>query len=267
MTAPDGVELVGYAWGSGPGLLMVHGFGGAKEDFFGHVQALSENFTVVTFDNRGHGESGMPTELTAYSLDIMRADTLAVADAVGLDQFVLLGHSMGGMITRRIAIDHPHRVQALIMMDSTPGPVPGFDPELIDLAVNVALEQGKDELKALLDMASPLSNDAYLRVTANDPQYVAFMDRKWDSLSISMWVTMAQALARQPDDLDAMRSLTIPVLVIVGELDAPLRISADEMLSGIASATLAVIENAGHSPQFENADGWYAAMQGFLSAM
>ena len=110
----------------------------------------------MIFDHRGHGASDAPTDLDAYSFDRLRADTLAIADAAGLDHFRLLGHSLGGMLVRRIAVDRPDRVRALVMMDTSPGPIPGFDPELVELGVGVAINEGKDALKALLDMTTPL---------------------------------------------------------------------------------------------------------------
>lgn len=265
--AADGVELRGVAWGSGPGLLLVHGFGGAKEDFFDHARELSELFTVVTFDLRGHGESGKPVEEDRYTLETLRADTLAVADANGFDDFVLLGHSMGGMVVRRIAVDLSHRVRALVLMDTSPGPVPGFAQDLIDLAIGVARNDGKAALKELLDMASPLNNDAYMRAIAANANYERFMDRKWDAVSIHMWSAMASVLAVQPDDLDAMRALSMPVHIIVGELDAPFRISADAMHAAIPTSSVAIINGAGHSPQFENPDDWYNALRSFLDSL
>src|SRR4029079_11448987 len=105
----DGVQLSVEVAASGPGLMLVHGFGGAKEDFLEHRDLFAEDHTVVTFDHRGHGSSDKPTDSTAYSLERLRADRLAVADAAGLDRFRLLGHSMGGMVVRRIAVDRPER--------------------------------------------------------------------------------------------------------------------------------------------------------------
>ena len=90
------------------------------------MPTLARDHTVVTFDHRGHGESDNPTDPAAYSFDRLVADTLAVADATGLDHFRLLGHSMGGMVARKIAIHEPSRVDALVMMDTSAGPVPGL---------------------------------------------------------------------------------------------------------------------------------------------
>ena len=109
----DGVGLAVEVVGDGPGLMLLHGLGGAKEDFADHVPTLARDHTVVTFDHRGHGESDNPTDPAAYSLERMVADSLAVADATGLDHFRLLGHSMGGMVARKIAIQEPSRIDAL----------------------------------------------------------------------------------------------------------------------------------------------------------
>jgi pimeloyl-ACP methyl ester carboxylesterase len=267
VTTDDGVELAVEVAGDGPGLMLVHGFGGAKEDFADHRDRFALEHTVVTFDHRGHGASDAPDQPSAYSLERLRADTLEVADAVGLARFRLLGHSMGGMVVRRIAVDHAERVSALVMMDTSPGPIPGFDPELMDLAAGVALNEGKDALKALLDMAPPLDTPAYQRVLAERPGYQEFEARKWANLSAVMWGAIASALAHQSDDLDAMRSIDIPVLVIVGDQDKPFLTPSRAMADAIAGAQLAVIPNAGHSPQFENPDAWFAALNGFLASL
>src|SRR5262249_27405009 len=131
ITTTDGVGLAGRGAGSGPGLLLVHGFGGAKEDFADHVPVLAHDHTVVVFDHRGHGESDKPDDRSAYSLDRMATDVLEVADACGLDTFRVLGHSMGGMVVRQLPLRTPERIDAFVMMDTCAGPIPGFDPELM----------------------------------------------------------------------------------------------------------------------------------------
>jgi pimeloyl-ACP methyl ester carboxylesterase len=263
----DGVALEVDVDGTGPGLLLVHGFGGAKEDFLDHVPALARDHTVVVFDHRGHGASDKPAERAAYSLARLTADTLQIADAVGLDEFRLLGHSMGGMVARRIAIDAPERVTALVMMDTSAGPIPGFDPSLMELAAEVAFERGKDALKELLDMAPALDTPAYRRTLAERPGYQAFVDKKWADCSEVMWGAMAVAIARQSDDLDAMRAMQCPLMIIVGEQDTPFVTASEHMLDAIPGSQRVVIRDAGHSPQFENADAWYDALSTFLAAL
>jgi len=264
----DGVALAVASWGfDKPGLLMVHGFGGAKEDFADHAPSLAEHFTVVTFDHRGHGSSDKPDALEAYSFERLRTDTLAVADAFGFDTFVLLGHSMGGMIVRGIAIDQPQRLRALIMMDTTAGPVPGFAPDLMNAAAQIALDEGKDVLKKLLDEVAPLETEPHLRTLRERPDYAAINDKKWNDLSVMMWASLGRAIGSQSDDLNAMRTLTMPVLVMVGDADTPFIEPSKAMTAAIPNAQLAVIDNAGHSPQYESPLAWNTAIDAFLAEL
>jgi pimeloyl-ACP methyl ester carboxylesterase len=263
----DGVGLEVQVTGDGAGLVLVHGFGGAKEDFGEHVDRLALGARVVTFDHRGHGESDAPDDLDAYSLDRLAADVLAVADACGLDRFRLLGHSMGGMVTRRVVLGAPERVDALVLMDTSPGPVPGIDVELLEAAAAYGLAEGKDALKALLDAFAPLDTPAYQQLLAERPGYREFQDAKWDALSVVMWAAMGRAIAHQPDQLADLAAVECPTLVIVGEQDAPFLDVSHAMAATIAGADLAVIPEAGHSPQFENPAAWIGALAGFLDGV
>ncbi len=261
----DGVGLEVVERGTGPTLLLVHGFGGAKEDFDDQVDALAAHYHVVTFDHRGHGSSDAPTEASAYTLDRMAADTVAVADGVGADRFRLLGHSMGGMIARRVVLAHPDRVEALVLMDTSPGPVPGLDGEIMEMGAVIALNEGMGELKRIMDAFQPLGTPAYERMLAERPGYREFNDRKWATLSAVMWATMGREIRDQPDELAALASVTCPTLVIVGVQDEPFVGVSREMADTIPGADLVVIPDAGHSPQFENPAAWLHALERFLA--
>jgi len=268
ITMNDGVDLAVEVAGEGPGLLLVHGLGGWKEDFADHVPTLARDHTVVTFDHRGHGESDKPADPAAYSFDRLVDDTVAVADATGLDHFRLLGHSMGGMVARKIVLHEPARVDALIMMDTSAGPVPGFDPALMDIACDTALNQGKAALKELIDFGAALDTPASKRLLADRPGWEESEAKKWDSVSEIMWGTLARELAYQGDDLPALTaSLRAPLLVLVGAQDKPFMRASQLIVEAIPNAQLAVIPDAGHSPQVENAPEWIAALTGFLASL
>jgi pimeloyl-ACP methyl ester carboxylesterase len=171
------------------------------------------------------------------------------------------------MVARRVVLRHPARVDAFILMDTAPGPIPGFDADLMEAAAGVALTQGKDALKELLDLASPLDTPAYERTLRERPGYQEFQDRKWDALSEIMWGALVVAIARQADDLPEFRAITCPTLVVVGEEDEPFLEPSRAMAAAIAGAQLVVVPDAGHSPQFENPDAWFAAVHAFLAAL
>lgn len=268
ITTSDGVGLEVEVAGAGPGLVLVHGLGGAKEDFADHVPVLARDHTVVVFDHRGHGASDKPAERSAYSIDRLAADVVEVVDAVGLERFRLLGHSMGGMVARRIPMQASGRVEALVMMDTSAGPIPGFDPDLMAMGAEVAFSQGKDALKELLDLAQTLETPAYQRVLQQRPGYQEFQDRKWSDLSEIMWGSMILELANQLDEHAALAQVaTFPVLALAGAQDDPFVTAAHALVAAVPHAQLAIIPEAGHSPQFENPQAWIDALTGFLASV
>jgi len=151
--------------------MLVHGLGGAKEDFADHVPALARDHTVVIFDHRGHGASDNRPIPPRTPLDRMRADTLRRRRRGGTRPFPSVGSLDGGMVARGIAITETSRVDALVMMDTRPGRYPGSIPSLMDIGCDVALNEGKQALKELMDMASVLETPAYKRVLAARPGY------------------------------------------------------------------------------------------------
>ncbi len=260
----DGVELAVQSAGSGPALVLVHGWGGAKEDFSDHVGALAQTHRVVTFDHRGHGASDAPADERAYTLDRMAADTIQVADALGIAAFTLLGHSMGGMVARRVVLAWPGRVDALIFMDTSAGVPEGFDMSLVGVGVNVARADGKDALKVLMDSHAVLETPAYERLLAERPGYQEFIARKWADLSVVMYVAMAIDMANQPDQLADLAAVSVPTLVIVGALDRGFVEPSRAIARTIPGAELVEIPDAGHSPQFESPQRWFDALSTFL---
>jgi pimeloyl-ACP methyl ester carboxylesterase len=265
VTMDDGAALAVTDAGSGPALLLLHGFGGAKEDFADHIDALAERHRVITFDHRGHGESDGPTDLEAYSLDRMAADVIGVADELGIDSLRLLGHSMGGMVARRVVLAHPARIDALVLMDTSPGPIPSIDPDMMEAAATVMLDEGKEVLKPLLDAAATLETPAHQRLVAERPGLQKFEDAKWEALSGVMWAAMAREIARQPDQLSLLANVRCPTLVIVGDQDESFLEPSRRMAAAIPGAELVVVPDAGHSPQFENPRVWLQALEGFLA--
>ncbi|MGH9027085.1 MAG: alpha/beta fold hydrolase, partial [Acidimicrobiia bacterium] len=191
----DGVELAVAEAGAGPPLLLVHGLGGAKEDFTEHFETLGRRARVVTFDHRGHGESDKPDAAASYSFDRLAADTLAVADALGLDSFRLLGYSMGGMVARRVALAAPGRVDALVFMSTAAGPPPALNADFVRIGAALAVEaDGMDQLRVILDEADTLGSAAYRRVLAEKPGYREFGDYKWNALAPVGWATLVVEL-------------------------------------------------------------------------
>lgn len=263
------VELaIAEAGSGGRPLLLLHGFTGAKEDFADWLEPLAgAGWHAVAPDHRGHGGSSKPAAEDAYSFQIMAADAVGLADALGWDRFSLLGHSMGGMVAQYVALAGPGRLNSLVLMDTSDGPVVGLEPDLVQAAVAVVRTRGVDALADLLvGRQSPLETEAHRRLLAERPGYAAFEDRKFRSTAGPLYAAMAAQFVETPDRLNRLEALpsSLPVLVIVGEQDGPFLGPSERMAATIPGASLAVIPDAGHSPQFENPAAWWAALSDFL---
>ncbi len=254
----------------GRGLLLVHGFTGGRVDFADHMEALAEaGWWVVAPDLRGHGDSWHPEDESEYSFDHFAGDMLALVDALGWDRFVLLGHSMGGMIAQVAAAKRPGALDGLVLMDTTHGPLE-IDRELAMLGAEIVREGGMAAVKEAMDALEgdgPLGTPANQRLLDERPGYRELGDQKFLGSSPAMYASMIGQMIDQLDRLQHLADLSVPTLVIVGEQDAPFLGASEAMATAVPGARLEVIADAGHSPQFENPDAWRAVMLDFLAGV
>jgi pimeloyl-ACP methyl ester carboxylesterase len=257
------------AGAGGRPFMLVHGFTGAKEDFTEWLDPLAaEGWHAVAPDNRGHGASEKPDDESQYTFELLAGDLLELADRLwGRDtSFVLLGHSMGGMVAQVLAARAPQRLNGLVLMDTLHGPLPIITRDELDLAKLVVREKGINGLaEALKARGSKLDTPAHDRVVRERPGYQEFMDRKFADTAPAAYAALLEAMFSATDRLESLRSLSMPTLVITGEQDRPIVSPSMAMAEAITGAELAVIPDAGHSPQFENPDAWWAALSNFLA--
>lgn len=136
---------VAIAWdrrGAGAPLLLVQGVGLARWGWGPATELLAERFAVLVYDNRGIGESAAPPG--PYSVAMLANDALQVLDEAGVSSAHVLGASLGGMVAQQLAVEHPDRVERLVLCCTTPGrsdafPVP--EPTVRLLAEAAALDR------------------------------------------------------------------------------------------------------------------------------
>ncbi len=124
----------------------------------------------------------------------------------------------------------------------------------------------KEVLDAMGDDA-PLTTPAYERVLAERPGFREMGDRKFLGCSPAMYAAMLTQLLDQIDRIEHLAALDVPTLVMVGEQDRPFIRPSEAMAAAVPGARLEVIPDAGHSPQFENADAWQRVMLEFLAGV
>jgi pimeloyl-ACP methyl ester carboxylesterase len=262
------VELmVSEAGVGGHPLMLVHGWTGSRTDFTDWMDPLADlHQHVVAPDNRGHGHSAKPIAEHDYSLDIMAGDVLALADALAWDSFVLLGHSMGGMVAQKAALRAPDRMNGLILMDTHHGPI-DVAPAIVEAGIEAARHSGTGVIADMMAAASepgPLDTEAYRRVCAERPGHFERGTENTRASSPAMFAAMLAEMAATPSRLDDLAGLNVPTLVLVGDQDEPFLDAAHRLAEVMPQARLEVLADGGHSPQFEAPEAWWKAMSTFL---
>ncbi len=112
----DVIDCAYSVEGDGPPFFLIHGIGAARSTWARAVPVLAENFTVVTYDLRGHGASPLPDG--EFGLDELVADLERVRERTGFDRVHLAGHSLGGMIGPAYARKYTDRVRSLGLLST-----------------------------------------------------------------------------------------------------------------------------------------------------
>jgi pimeloyl-ACP methyl ester carboxylesterase len=265
------LEVAEAGAGGSRRVLLAHGFTADAGEVAEVLDPLAERgWHAVAPDLRGHGRSDHPTGAGSYSFEILAADVLGLADALGWDRFALVGHSMGGAVAQLVALDQPRRVTGLVLASTFHGPVPGVTTELVELGSWVVRESGMAGLARALAARradNPDSVAAFERMQEARPGRAEQAARRLESTSPDMWLALAPRFVTQEDRLERLRSIDVPTAVVVGELDATMIDDCRRIADAIRGASLTVIPAAGHVPQLEQPEAWWAALSGFLDGL
>ena len=117
------VTLAASVGGSGPPLLLLHGYPQTRACWHLVAPGLARRFTVVAADLRGYGDSSKPPaddDHAAYSKRTMAADMVGLMRELGHERFSVAGHDRGARVARRMALDHPAAVERAAVLDIVP---------------------------------------------------------------------------------------------------------------------------------------------------
>ncbi len=241
--------------GSGPPVLLVQGLGYPRWGWEPVVQRLEDEFCVVSFDNRGIGESEVPPG--PYTAAEMAKDAVAVLDAAGIEKARVVGASLGGMIAQELALAHPERVDRLALVCTTPGGAEAYplpEPTLRLLAEAPSLAP-QDALRRFIENAmvarGALVDELYARRLASPPDPAG-------------WQAQAAAGATF-DAFDRLGEIAAQTLVIHGTEDNVVDPRNAELLATrIPNARLELVPGTGHMLFWEQPDRFADLLREFL---
>lgn len=257
------------AGSGGRPMMWIHGFAGGKEDYAGHFRGFAvDGFHVVAPDLRGHGASSAPDKESDYDFAILANDLLDLADALEWESFVLLGHSMGGMVAQELALIAPQRLKALVLVDTCGGALE-VDRGPALAAVELVRQAGTERLAVLMQSISggPLESEATRALSEHEPGWIERGDANLRNSSDAMYAAMLSAMLDRADRRAELSSLQVPTLVMVGDQDVVFIKSCEELGAAIPNAQLVMVPESGHTPMQEAPQAWAEALTAFLNSI
>jgi 3-oxoadipate enol-lactonase len=247
------------AAGAGPPVLLMHAGLSDKRMWDRQWRPLAERFHVVRYDARGFGASADPTR--PYTL---HGDALDVLDALGIGRAAVVGVSMGGGAALDLALAVPHRVSALVVVNSTPS---GWHHtreimrswEAVDAAYDRYGADAANELEMKMWLDGPFRrSDAVDRDVRAE---VASVNRVLLERQVEFTVEPGEL---DPPAIDRLGELRCPTLVITSEHDQPSVLAGAFELARQAGAEHVEIAGAAHLPNLERPREFLAALLPFL---
>jgi non-heme chloroperoxidase len=223
-------------------VLFLHGYSDSSFSASPLGAHVPPGVRLVAPDQRGHGRSDRPHD--GYDMATLAADATALLDTLGCARATVVGHSMGGLVAQRLAIDAPARVASLVLVDTAAAPANAATHELA-AAVAAFDDAGpvpRDFVEAFQAscLARPLAPDFFARVVEESLR-----------LPARVWRALAPELLRFDSRPDLARIATA-TRVVWGDRDAVFdRAAQDALCTGIAGATLTVYAGTGHTPHWE----------------
>ncbi len=256
----NGVELQYDLQGAGEPLVLIHGAQGDRSMFSGTVPTFVNQFQVLTFDQRGSGESEKPD--MEYSIALLADDTATLMNHVGFSSAHIVGVSMGGMIAQEFVLRHPHKAHSLVLGCTTPG-----GPKAVRFGGDALARAYSTEPLSAEERGKALTEAAFTRgYIEQHPEIIPAMIearrlRPLDPVALSHRMKAAYA----HDAYDRLTQIACPTLVITGKDDVLISWENSRILAErISGAKLVLLEPAGHVFWMEQPEKSLEAILGFL---
>ncbi len=243
-----------------PPLVMLRGLGRRLAHWGRLADDLESLFHLVLIDNRGAGRSDAVRR--PYSVTDMASDTVAVLDHVGVERAHFFGISLGGMIAQRIAIDHPQRVDHLVLGCTSPGgePSPWVSGRAKLALLRARISNPAEAVAAEAQMVlSDGFREAHPEVVADWVKLATDFPVKRSTLLLQLWAATRHNPGRQ------LQRITAPTLIICSDADTLVPPDNSRFLARrIKGAEIEWLHGAGHDFATECPERTAAIVSGFL---
>ena len=241
-------------------MILSHGFMMSGEMFVHQVEALQNDYRVITWDERGFGHTEFDGEPFTYWDSA--ADCLGLLDHLGIDRAVLGGMSQGGFLSLRAALTAPERVRGLILLDTQAG---AEAPEAIE--AYGGMTQAWLEVGPVDDLVEVIAG-----IIIDEPEANAHWIAKWRELDERAgrdgMMAASNCLYGREDITDRLGEIECPAIVIHGTEDTAITMEqAEALAAGLSGAGEVVKVSGAHAANLTNPEPVNAAIVSFLAGL
>ncbi|MEU9120515.1 alpha/beta fold hydrolase [Streptomyces sp. NPDC048506] len=245
--------------------LLVPGFTGSKEDFIALLEPLATaGFRAVAVDGRGQHESTGPHDEHAYVQSELALDVLAQARAVQQPAggpLHLLGHSLGGLITRAAVLVDATPFRSLTVLSSGPAAIDAAQQARVRMLIDALGTLDMESVwRAMRELDPPEAADS-----ATPPEIGAFLHRRWLNTVPEQLIATGRQMLDEPDRVTELARTGLPVHVVSGAVDYAWPVPWMDAMADRLTARRTVVEGAEHSPNAERPEKTAEALAGFWS--
>ncbi len=264
-TTTDGVGIYYEEHGRGRPVLLAYGIGGNAGMWQPNVPALARHCRLVLWEPRGHARSDSPEDPTRVTFDHWVLDVRDLLDHLTLERAVVGGLSLGGGIATRFALAEPHRVEALIVVDSSSAAGLPLTPDNLVMrarSIQVVLERGMDAM-AEFAIASNPNVSGRLKL---DPAARAEVFAMYRVLTPVGYANALRALLAMDYIHERLPEIAAPTLLVCGDEDpslGPMRAIERQ----IKHARFVLLSPAGHFANRDQPEGFNRAVIDFLGSL
>jgi len=247
--------------GDGRAVVFAHGNGFDRTMFAPQVEALSDEYRTVAYDQRSRTEFAAE----AYDLRDCVEDCRALCDGLGIDSTVLVGLSYGGFVAMRLAVEYPELLEGLVLIDSRADPHPDHQREQYASLAESALEAGE-----IPDATYEVMLYNYFGETSRTERtdLVDRWDRRIRTYPVGAVYEELHCWLERDDFTDRLPEIDVPTLVLHGEEDVSIEPEHGERLAeGIPDARFETVPEAGHTPTLENPGAVTTEIRTFLEEL
>ncbi|MEZ4647131.1 MAG: 2-succinyl-6-hydroxy-2,4-cyclohexadiene-1-carboxylate synthase [Chloroflexota bacterium] len=275
----NGVTYAYEITGQGDPLLLLHGFTGSSQSWAEHVPALAQHYRVITLDILGHGRSASPADPARYTMEKVAEDVTAVLQQLEareghntrqspLANLSLLGYSMGGRLALYFAVHYPQLLRALILESASPGlETEHARAERRDRDHALAERIERDGMVPFVDYWETLPLWASQQQLAPQ-QRAALRQQRLQNNPVGLANSLrGMGTGAQPSLWPSLADLSLPVLLLVGELDEKFVSINRRMHNLLLNSQLEIIAGAGHTVHEERPYRFQQHIHNFLEGL